>query len=150
MLKMKNVLSVLEILSFLAVIAVVSYVAIPNVIRSVDNSRKSMDISNGAIILNSAKKAFDTLNAEEGLEVLKGTYNFSETSITGNANMNESQKELVSLISEDLKNDFPQPKYKKNGAVHFQLVIDESNEMTINNGDGEEVAPHPDASYYQQ
>ena len=118
--------SLVELIIVIAIMAILAGAIAPALIRYIDKSRKSNDVSSGKTIKTAVETA---MGNEAAYEEITNTGSGSVLTIPQNAS-NSSQITCTATISSDTKDEIfnnigekaPKIQYKKNGATTFYVV----------------------------
>lgn len=150
MLKNQKGFTLIEIMIVIITLCIVSSFAVPNLLNSVENSKKSTDISNAKVIFNAAKQVLS--KHEEIVFDVEVLIQLTDTEL----NNKDSNQAFKKALLEELKNDLPKPRYKGKtvGKVTcFVLKIGQEGNVTVLTGSDNldfssiEVAPNADTVY---
>jgi len=155
-LKNKSGFTLIELIIVIAILAIIATIAIPNIIGSINQSRKATDVASGKIIADASARVLAKEGKYSGFELLPFDINTLSPSFTEGGDLKDDfQAELLKQLTSSI----PTPKYKGSGitANNFILTIESGRIIKVYIGDGIvmttgsalKIYPEPDVAYNQ-
>lgn len=140
--------TLIELIIVIAILAIIAAVAVPNILRAVDNSRRTTDVSNAKIIAD----AIATVRASnENFSATGETFTFNAAGITA-----ATDATFAAAVLTQLNNNAPTPSFAAAtalGADRFIATVAVNGQITVIASDGTNNAnlfPTPAAVYDNQ
>lgn len=149
--------TLIELIIVIAILAIIAAVAVPNILKAVDNSRKTSDITNAKVIADAASQVIAKFDNLSGV-TYDATTALNVTSLTGaSANADATLAAFEDALFNEFSNGAPDPVYQ-GGTItedNYYLVISGGNiQVYVGNNANVTLAanalqlyPTPDASY---
>jgi prepilin-type N-terminal cleavage/methylation domain-containing protein len=156
-LKKESGFTLIELIIVIAILAIIATIAIPNVLDSIERSRKATDVASGKIIADAAGRILAQEGQYSGFELVPFNINGLSTSFTEGGDLTDDfQAELFTQNNQAI----PIPKYKVSGMTltNYILLVEEGRTIEVYIGDGVDIAttgsalmiyPEPDIEYTQ-
>jgi type IV pilus assembly protein PilA len=149
--------SLVELIIVIAIMAILAGAIAPALIKYIDKSRKSNDVSSAKTIKTSIETALANETAYEQLvgksntviEFTPGTISAGSISITQGSCATTATAKASSLIADALSNSCPKIKYSKKGADRFVAVIDAKGVVAVGVSNATYAAPSGSTTGWQ-
>lgn len=130
--------SLVELIIVIAIMAILAGALAPALIKYINKSRKSTDVSNAQTVATAITTALAT---EAGFDAKPstGTYSLSSLAVTTNA--------FGSELSDALKGKVPQRKYNGGGEFFIQIEDTNGNFKVLDANGGKELYPNVNSDY---
>jgi prepilin-type N-terminal cleavage/methylation domain-containing protein len=156
LLRNDNGFTLIELIIVIVILAVIATIAIPNIVGSIDRSRKATDVTSAKIIADASARVLALEGQYSGFELAPFDINTLSSSFIPDGDLTDDfQAELFTQISAAI----PKPNYKNAGitSTNFILKIESGRIIEVYIGDREDITtgnalmvfPEPDAAYDQ-
>jgi prepilin-type N-terminal cleavage/methylation domain-containing protein len=151
--------TLIELIIVIVILAVIASIAIPNIVGSINDSRKATDIASGRIIADAASRVLAMEGKYSGFELTAldalDISSLNDSFVEGAPYADDFQAELFSALNQGI----PVPKYKGTSlaaeAKYYILTITEGRIIDVYIGNGIDITtlnalsifPNPDEQY---
>ena len=131
--------SLVELIIVIAIMAILAGAIAPALIRYIDKSRKSNDVSSGKTIKTAVETAMGTEEAYEQLTaagsgtvlIVKPNDSVASTAVTKSTGGSGITTDTYAEIFNNIGEKTPKIKYKKNGATNFYVVVSAKGTVSV-------------------
>lgn len=131
--KVQKGFSFVELIIVIAIIVLIAVFSIPKITDSMENSRKTKDVTNARLIGTTVTKVIDK---EDSLSLVAGTYRFEASVPTPQVGATSEQTNFAIQLGKELNNVKFAPLYKGTlpTAKCFVLVIEQDGSIEVSVG----------------